>query len=80
MTQQTYVNGPVTRTWPLERVLFTMAGVMVLLSVALTLTVSPWFMLLTAFVGINQLMYATVGNCLASLVLRRMGFAASCRW
>ena len=39
--------------WPLERVLFALAGTVVLLSVALVALVSPWFLLLTAFVGIN---------------------------
>ena len=37
--------------WPLERVLFAMAGTVILVSVALVALVSPWFLLLTAFVG-----------------------------
>jgi hypothetical protein len=57
--------------WPLERVLFALAGTMTLLSVALALTVSPWFMLLAAFVGINQWLYVIVGACPASIALRR---------
>jgi len=57
--------------WPLERVLFALAGTMTLLSVALALIVSPWFLLLTAFVGVNQWLYVLVGNCPASIVLRR---------
>ena len=40
--------------WPLERVLFALAGSMTLLSAALAALVSPWFLLLTAFVGVNQ--------------------------
>ena len=55
--------------WPLERVLFALAGTMTLLSVALAILVSPWFLLLTAFVGVNQWLYVTVGACPASLVL-----------
>ncbi len=55
--------------WPLERVLFALAGTMILLSVALALLVSPWFLALTAFVGINQWLYVLVGACPASLVL-----------
>jgi ABC-type transport system involved in cytochrome bd biosynthesis fused ATPase/permease subunit len=58
-------------TWPLERVLFALAGTMTLLSVLLVLTISSWFLLLTAFVGINQWLYVVVGACPASLVLRR---------
>ena len=58
--------------WPLERVLFALAGTMTLLSAALAALVSPWFLLLTAFVGINQWLYVAVGACPASLVLRRL--------
>jgi hypothetical protein len=56
----------------LERVLFALAGTMTLLSVALAVLVSPWFLLLTAFVGVNQWLYVTVGACPASLVLKRV--------
>ena len=57
--------------WPLERVLFALAGTMTLLSAALAALVSPWFLLLTAFVGINQWLYVVAGACPASIVLRR---------
>ncbi len=57
--------------WPLERVLFALAGTVTLLSVLLAATVSKWFLLLTAFVGVNQWLYVTVGACPASLILRR---------
>lgn len=59
-------------TMNLERVLFALAGSMILLSVALAVLVSPWFLLLTAFVGINQWLYVLAGDCPASLVLRRV--------
>ncbi len=65
--------------WPLERILFAMAGTMVLLSVALAVVVSPWFLLLTAFVGVNQWLFVAFGACPASLVLRRLGVPATCR-
>ena len=57
--------------WPLERVLFALAGTMTLLSAVLAAVVSPWFLLLTAFVGVNQWLYVLVGACPASVVLRR---------
>jgi len=60
------------RGWPLERVLFALAGTMVLVSAALAALVSPWFLLLTAFVGINQWLYVAVGACPASIVLTRV--------
>jgi hypothetical protein len=65
---------------PLERLLFALAGTMTLLSVLLAALVSPWFLLLTTFAGINQWLYVTVGACPASLVLRRLGVAPQCRW
>jgi len=58
--------------WPLERVLFALAGSMTLLSAALAALGSPWFLLLTAFVGVNQWLYVLFGACPASLVLRRL--------
>jgi hypothetical protein len=64
--------------WPLERVLFALAGTMTLLSVSLALLVSPWFLLLTAFVGVNQWLYVSVRACPASLVLERVGIEREC--
>jgi hypothetical protein len=61
-----------TARWPLERVLFALAGTMTLLSAGLAALVSPWFLLLTVFVGVNQWLYVVAGACPASLVLRRL--------
>jgi hypothetical protein len=60
-----------TSAWPLERVLFALAGTVTLVSVLLAVTVSAWFLLLTASVGVNQWLYVTVGACPASLVLSK---------
>ena len=59
------------RRWPLERVLFALAGTVTLLSVVLTVAVSKWFLLVTAFVGVNQWLYVTARACPASIILRR---------
>lgn len=68
----TNTDTPSARTrWPLERALFAMAGTVVLVSAVLAALVSPWFLLLTAFVGVNQLLYVAVGACPASVVLGR---------
>jgi hypothetical protein len=67
-----------TRAWSLERVLFAMAGTVTLASVALAVTVSPWFLLLTAFVGVSQWAYVATGACPASLVLRRFTSLKGC--
>jgi hypothetical protein len=58
--------------WPLERVLFALAGTMSLLSVLLAVFVSPWFLLLTAFVAVNQWAYVLFGACPASIALGRI--------
>ena len=74
------MTAPATRVrWPLERVLFALAGTMTLLSAALAATVSPWCLLLTAFVGINQWLYVTIRACPASLMLGRTLGLESCR-
>jgi hypothetical protein len=65
--------------WPLERILMAMAGTMSLLSALLAAIVSPWFLLLT-FVGVNQWLYVTLRGCPASIVLKRFGVAAQCKW
>lgn len=65
-------DSTASRGWPLERVLFAMAGSVVLIASVLTLLVSPWFVLLAAFAGINQWLYVLFGDCPASLVLTRV--------
>lgn len=67
-----------SRAWPLERVLFAIAGSVVLLSAALAALVSPWFLLLTAFVGLNQWLYVAAGDCPMSLLLSRFGVKRGC--
>ena len=60
------------RGWPLERVLFALAGTVTLVSAALAALISPWFLLLTAFVGVNQWLYVAAGACPASVLLTRL--------
>ena len=45
-----------TGGWSRERVLFLLAGTVTLLSAALAAAVTPWFLLMTAAVGANQLL------------------------
>lgn len=61
-----------TASWTRERILFAMAGTVTLLSVALAVTVSPWFLLLATMVGVNQLLMVATGHCSASLVIDRV--------
>lgn len=50
------------------------AGTFVLLSVALGYWLSPWFLLFTAFVGVNQVQSAFTGWCPMMALLARLGF------
>lgn len=52
------------------------AGSFVLISVALGVWVSPWFLAFTAFVGLNLLQSAFSGWCPMMTILRKAGFAA----
>lgn len=58
----------------IESFIRVLAGSVVLLSLALTLWVSQWWLLLTAFVGLNLIQSAFTGFCPPSLVLRKLGW------
>ena len=55
----------------IDRAILAFAGSLILLSLLLTHLVSPWFWLLTAFVGLNLLQSAFTGFCPAAIVLKR---------
>lgn len=42
---------------------------MTLIGAGLAAAVSPWFLLLTAFVGVNQWLFVLLGACPASVML-----------
>lgn len=50
------------------------AGSMILLSVALVYFVSPWWLLFTAFIGLNLFQSALTGFCPPTLLLRKLGW------
>ncbi|WP_397596759.1 DUF2892 domain-containing protein [Silanimonas sp.] len=62
----------------LDRAVFAFAGVMTLLSIALTHFVSPWFVLFTAFIGLNLLQSAFTGFCPAAIVFKKLGLSSGC--
>ena len=59
-----------------DQAVFAFAGVMVLASVALAHFVSPWWLLLTVFVGANLLQSAFTGFCPAAMAFKRLGWPA----
>jgi hypothetical protein len=58
-----------------ERYLRLIAGFFILLSVALGHFVSPWFLLFTAFVGLNLFQSAFTNWCPMMTFLRKAGVA-----
>ena len=58
----------------IERMLCLIAGSFVLLSVVLAQLISPWFYLLTAFVGLNLFQSGFTNWCPMVWVLQKLGF------
>lgn len=56
----------------LEHAVEAFAGLMVLLSVVLTVWVNPLFVWLTVFVGVNLFQQSFTGFCPAAIVLRKL--------
>lgn len=57
-----------------ERLLRMTAGFVILISLALALLVGKWWLLLTAFVGLNLLQSAFTNWCPAVTLFKIMGF------
>jgi hypothetical protein len=58
----------------IENLIRLLAGSFTLLGVALTYFVSPWWLLLPSFVGLNLIQSVFTGFCPPSLVLRKLGW------
>ena len=58
----------------IESFIRAMAGTVVLVSVALAHFVSPWWLLLTCFAGLNLLQSAFTGFCPPVIVLTKLGW------
>jgi len=62
----------------LDRAVLALAGTMIVLSVVLSALVSPWWLLLAAFVGLNLLQSSVTGFCPAAIVFRKAGIGEGC--
>ncbi len=62
----------------IDRAVLTLAGSMVLLSAVLAWLVSPYWLLLTVFVGANMLQASFTGFCPAAIVFQKLGMKAGC--
>ncbi|SMH40375.1 DUF2892 domain-containing protein [Maritimibacter sp. HL-12] len=62
----------------LDRAVLAFAGVMILVSVALTVWVHPLWAWFTVFIGLNLLQSAFTGKCPAAWVFGKFGVKAGC--
>ena len=56
-----------------DRAVLTLAGSIVLLSLALAWFASPYWLMLTAFVGANLFQASFTGFCPAAIIFRKLG-------
>lgn len=56
-----------------DRAVLMFAGFMVLVSLALGVYVSPYWFLLTAFVGVNLIQASMTGFCPAAVIFKKLG-------
>ncbi len=56
-----------------DRAVLAFAGVVVMLSLALSQVHSPYWLLLTAFAGLNMFQSAFTGFCPVAVVFRKLG-------
>jgi hypothetical protein len=61
-----------------DRAVLSFAGLMILLSLGLAWLHSPYWLALTAFVGLNLLQAGFTGFCPAAIVFRKLGVKTGC--
>lgn len=62
----------------IDRLVMVFAGVMVLISLALTHFVHPNWVWLTVFIGLNMIQAAFTGFCPAAILFRKLGAKSGC--
>ena len=62
----------------LDRSVMLFAGCMVLLSVVLTMFVSPLFIWFTVFIGLNLIQSSFTGFCPAATIFKKLGIKSGC--
>jgi len=58
----------------IESLIRLLAGTVTLTGVALAFFVSPWWLLLPTFAGVNLIQSVFTGFCLPSIILRKLGW------
>jgi hypothetical protein len=67
-----------TDRWYLERIIWLVAGVFTLGGTLLAWLHSPYWLILTALVGINLIIFALTGFCIMANILYRLGARSCC--
>jgi hypothetical protein len=62
----------------LDNAVLSFAGTVVLAGLALGWFVSPWWLLLVAFAGLNMLQAGITGFCPAAMIFKRLGLKPGC--
>ncbi|SKA39941.1 Protein of unknown function [Enhydrobacter aerosaccus] len=62
----------------IDRAVLAFAGVMILVSLALSQLHSPYWLWFTAFVGLNMVQASFTGFCPAAMIFKRLGMKAGC--
>lgn len=57
----------------LDRVIFAIAGIMIILSLSLALSIHLYWLGLAAFVGLNMFQAAFTGFCPLAIMLKKLG-------
>jgi hypothetical protein len=57
----------------LDRSVLAFAGIVVLVSAILSVTVHPWWIALTIFAGLNMLQASVTGFCPAAMIFKKLG-------
>ena len=65
-------------TMTIDRAVLMFAGFMILVSLGLGVSVSPYWLLLTAFVGFNLMQASVTGFCPAAMIFKKLGLKSGC--
>ena len=57
----------------IDRAVLAFAGIIVLAGLALAQLYTPWWLLLSAFAGLNMFQAAFTGFCPAAIIFRKLG-------
>ncbi len=62
----------------MEKWIRIIAGSFILISVTLAVLVSKWWLIWTAFVGVNLIQSSLTGWCMAEKILKKIGVQGNC--